>query len=125
VEPRAPKPVRSLAGAADEPSQEALGPERAELEIDGTCWDVEVLGRSGGRDPADIPLLHLGFRNREEPEKAPIRHVLVIGRALAGLTELELGEALVHRDDIRKADLAGAVCRDRRFERLLRNRYYR
>jgi hypothetical protein len=78
--------------------------QEVELEVGNERWCVVVLGRSGGRGSAAVPLLLLGFRRtagdstdvavEDRSDRSVEREALVVGRTLAALTPTELERAL-------------------------------
>jgi hypothetical protein len=62
------------------------------LEVDGVCWTVRVLGRSGSSETRSPPLLLLGFWAQETVGE-PDREATVVARALADLSPARLEDA--------------------------------
>lgn len=98
--PQPPVSVRSLLEAqgtdADVPAEEpqAPPPVEATVTVDGTPWTVRVAGRGrGGASMSPVPYLLLRFyRDPDGPDAAG--ETLVVARALAELTPLQLEAAL-------------------------------
>jgi hypothetical protein len=91
--PSPPTPVRSAMAAPPSPEAARQASGGVVLEADGIRWAVRVLGRSSsGSASAAAPLLLLGFFHPEDAA-LPTREALVVARALAQLTELQLDAA--------------------------------